>query len=161
MCTILQAIHLRRVKGEEKIMIESIVEKTHPNKEIEVIRTYEYFGWVLNSSQEIETENSHYTNLMFQRDTSIPNYKQLTELEEKYWSIISIEPHIEKYGARWAVLTVLGIYCYVLPGLVIIACRMRKIKKSKKLHAEWAEKYNKEILEIHNMCLQLLDILED
>ncbi len=153
-------------------MIESTSAKVHPNEEIDMIRTYEQFGWVLKSNQEIRSENSHiensggslysvtekthYINLMFQRDTSIPNYKQLTELEEKYWSIINSEPYVETYGIIWGILTIIGIIFYVLPGAAIIAFRVRKIKKSKQLHAEWAEKSNHDIPEIRNMCLQLL-----
>ena len=61
------------------------------------------FGWTLISSQEINNTESHlekkidgiynvttkenYVNLVFKRDTNMPNYEKLVDLEKEYYDI--------------------------------------------------------------------------
>lgn len=154
-------------------MIESKSVKALPNEENKIIGEYEQFGWILKSNQEINTSNSrlesrgndlysvteskHYINLMFQRDTSLPNYSRLVELENEYWDIIQSEPIKVKYGLIWAILTFFGIVFWILPGAAIIAFRVWRIKSYKKDYAVWRERAER-LPKIELECRQLLYI---
>ena len=75
----------------------------HPADEQETIEQYQAFGWELQSSQEIFEKDSHlersgnninqvttttnYVKLVFSRETTMPNYHQLTKLENQYHSV--------------------------------------------------------------------------
>ena len=75
-----------------------------PSQEETFINAYAAFGWELVSSQEIKVKDSHqelgkglnkgyvmsvtetenYVNLIFSRETSIPNYQQLNNCQKKF-----------------------------------------------------------------------------
>lgn len=79
-------------------------------EEENVITIFQSFGWKLKSSQRIfnqtssprgaisyenltyihsETETVDFTKLVFERDTNMPNYDEIVELEEEFWELSS------------------------------------------------------------------------
>lgn len=76
--------------------------------EEEIISVFQSFGWRLKSSQRVfhqnstprgaisyenltyihsETKTVDFTKLVFERDTNMPNYGEIVELEEKFWEL--------------------------------------------------------------------------
>lgn len=85
-------------------MIETKSVTVAPDYENFEIQKWAKFGWVLKSSQEIYSKDSHlesrgdavysvtsttnYVKLVFQRDTEMKNYQALKSLEQEYYSLI-------------------------------------------------------------------------
>lgn len=81
--------------------------RVSPQSENRTVELWQTFGWKLMSSQEINNTDSHlerkfdgiynvttkenYINLLFKRDTDMPNYKELVELERAYASLEDVE----------------------------------------------------------------------
>ena len=149
-------------------MIESQSLTVAPSEEQNAIEAFQNFGWTLKSTQEVHSKESHlerggwnydkiysvtettnYVKLLFQRDTQMPNYNEIVELENEYWSIITSEPSKPGGTMFWIILSIIGLIFYVVPGAIFIAIRVLMISKYKKKHAEWELEYNKipEILE--------------
>ena len=96
-------------------MIETISKKVAPENENKLITVMSNFGWSFKSSQEINSAESHlegigdtvysvttrenYVKLVFQRDTTMPNYARIKELETKYTNIVASEPNAPHFGA--------------------------------------------------------------
>lgn len=97
-------------------------------EEEKVITVFQSFGWKLKSSQRVfnqsstprgaisyenltcihsETETIDFTKLVFERDTKMPNYDEIVELEEEFWELSSecptarpIEPELMDFE-KW------------------------------------------------------------
>ena len=82
-------------------------------EEEKIITVFQGFGWKLKSSQRIfnqtsvargavsyqnltyihsENETVDFTKLVFERDTEMPNYDEIVELEEEFWRLSDICP---------------------------------------------------------------------
>lgn len=105
-----------------------------PAQEEDSVALYQCFGWTFVSSQEINNSDSHlerrgdtiynvttktnYVNLVFKRDTNMPNYQELVALEEKYWEVpVDRQPEM-KSGNASAFLIVVGVISFIA-GLII------------------------------------------
>lgn len=83
-------------------------------EEEKVITVFQSFGWKLKSSQRVfnqsstprgaisyenltyihsETQTIDFTKLVFERDTKMPNYGEIVELEEEFWELSSECPN--------------------------------------------------------------------
>lgn len=81
-------------------MIESRVIKTSPKDEQYMIDSYQRFGWEVLTLQEVFSQDSHeeadgdkivsvtktvnFVKIVFHRDTNMPNYDKIVELEKKF-----------------------------------------------------------------------------
>ena len=80
-----------------------------PNEEQTLLNIMYSFGWTLKSSQRVfnrntrptgavsfegvtfihsETETDEFTNLTFERETNIPHYRKIVELEDEFWELL-------------------------------------------------------------------------
>ena len=148
-------------------MIESKSLTVSPSLENSTIDLWQNFGWTLKSSQEVNSKESHleerggdlysvttsqnYVKLTFQRDTSIPNYARIKELEAKYAEILNSEPtELPAIFSLKTHLIIGGILClfYVVPGVIYFIIYFKKKKENanwyEKKYAEWSEKMNTE-----------------
>ena len=144
-------------------MIESKSLTVPPSLENSTIDLWQTFGWELKSTQEIfnrntvdlgdstETTTTNYIKLAFQRDTSIPNYARIKELEAKYAEILNSEPtELPAIFSLKTHLIIGGILCllYLVPGVIYFIIYFKKKKKNakwyEKKYAEWSEKMNTE-----------------
>lgn len=82
---------------------ESISFQVHPNDEQEQINLMQKFHWSLLGSQEIKvqdshlesrgdsiysvTQSEHYVKLTFSRDLSLPNLKEIKQLETEFFDL--------------------------------------------------------------------------
>ena len=89
--------------------------------------------------------------LAFQRDTSIPNYARIKELEAKYAEILNSEPtELPAIFSLKTHLIIGGILCllYLVPGVIYFIIYFKKKKENanwyEKKYAEWSEKINTE-----------------
>jgi len=87
----------------------------------------------------------------FQRDTSIPNYARIKELEAKYAEILNSEPtELPAIFSLKTHLIIGGILCllYLVPGVIYFIIYFKKKKENanwyEKKYAEWSEKMNTE-----------------
>lgn len=110
-------------------MIETKSMSVAPENEQKTINALANFGWTLQSSQEINvkdshleekddklysvTESEHYVKLVFQRDTAMANYDEITDLEAQYNAVPA--PVYEHSNT----LRTLG---FILGGLGILFC---------------------------------------
>ena len=148
------------------------------------IETWANFGWeLMGTPQEINYQTTHrtqetdkhysseyttttnYVKITFQRDNSMPNYKELVALEQQYNSLkIPSRPDMPvRFGMLWLIVSGVGILLYVLPGVAIIVWRCVRYSKKKKIYdaeyAEWGkarDKISNEKSEIKNKARSLL-----
>lgn len=148
-------------------MIESKSLTVPPSLENSTIDLWQTFGWTLKSTQEINTSESHledrggdlysvtssqnYVKLAFQRDTSIPNYARIKELETEYHAMLDSEPtELPAIFSLKTHLIIGGILClfYAIPGVIYFIIYFKKKKENanwyEKKYAEWSEKMNTE-----------------
>jgi hypothetical protein len=139
-----------------------------PSKEEESVRLYQSFGWELKSTQEVKTQDvqvftgqdrdgtkhyqttkgEHYIKLTFERDPARQNYIELKSLEEQYYSINDPDyPEEPKFGCLWSVLGVIGVFLFVVPGVLIFILRGVNCSKKKKVWKEAYAAYEKECAE--------------
>ncbi|MBQ7173467.1 MAG: DUF308 domain-containing protein [Clostridia bacterium] len=103
-----------------------------PREENDVTRIWQDFGWSLVSSQEINNTDSHlerrgddivsvttkenYVNLLFKRDTNMPNYNKIKALEAQYDSLPPYPSGKLKKFLRIAgiILSVLGVLSFAV-----------------------------------------------
>lgn len=156
-------------------MIESKSLTVPPSLENSTIDLWQTFGWELKSTQEIfnrntvdlgdstETTTTNYIKLAFQRDTSIPNYARIKELEANYAEILNSEPtEIPAIFSLKTHLIIGGILClfYVVPGVIYFIIYFKKKKENanwyEKKYAEWSEKMNTEGKQILDEVTSLL-----
>ncbi len=146
-------------------MIESISKKVSPKEEQEIIDRLTNFGWQLQSSQEINTTDSHleqrwgelynvttsenYVKLVFTRDTTMQNYQKIKELETSYNSIVDSEPEPPDFEFDFKTMLV-GLALFIIPGVLCIAGYISSKKAWKKEWDAWYDKmhsYGKHIME--------------
>mgnify|MGYP004461237845 CR=1 FL=1 len=162
--------------------LESTSLSVSPKEEQSVIELHQKFGWELKSSQEIFNKDSHnerrgdsvynvtettnYVKLVFQRDKDMPYYKQICELENKYYSTIKSEPrNASSYAVTvlGIIIAVIGLLCALfgevgvkIVGIAGIALAVlliiKNVKKNNKLDAEYRENHDK----WNNECTMLL-----
>lgn len=156
-------------------MIESKSLTVPPSLENSTIDLWQTFGWELKSTQEIfnrntvdlgdstETTTTNYIKLAFQRDTSIPNYARIKELEAKYAEILNSEPtELPAIFSLKTHLIIGGILCllYLVPGVIYFIIYFKKKKENakwyEKKYAEWSEKMNTEGKQILDEVTSLL-----
>ena len=167
-------------------MIETITRKVHPREENETADIMRCFGWRLKSSQEINSKESHlerhfntlysvttkenYVKLLFERDTSMPNYKMLVSLEKEYLTVLSKKPKFPKWkcgllsglgliGTSWLKI-ILVMINMDLPSVImvaaIIASPIYYIYKHKKNTENYSLLCNKEFERIFSAAKKLL-----
>ena len=128
-----------------------------PSAEEDTINLWQSFGWQFKSTQEIKTQDvqvftgqdsdgtehyrttkgEHYIKLTFERDPAMPNYARLVELERAYNVSPPVSPDSPTlFGCLWIVLTLIGLFAFVVPGILIIVWRAIRYKKLKKVYEE-------------------------
>jgi hypothetical protein len=138
------------------------------------IEAWAIFGWELKGVPQVINNSAMLT---FQRDNSMPNYKELVALEERYKSIkIPSKPDMPpaRFGSPfyklgfipisgWGILIAIGLLLFVVPGIVIIVSRCVSYSKKKKIYdaeyEEWEkarDKFRNEKTEIQNKAIALL-----
>lgn len=130
-----------------------------PSAEQDTIDARCIFGWELQSSQEINTKESHieggftgnysvtttenYVKLTFMRNPeNVENYKELTEIERKYDAV----PDPGSMPTFSMILAVILIFLWIIPGIIYIVSYSSKKKKYFNACVEYA-KERSEILE--------------
>ena len=170
---------IKEIKMKETKFIE-----VGPDAVNSTIETWANFGWeLMGTPQEINyttthrtqetdkhysseyTTTTHYVKVTFQRDNSIPNYKELVALEQQYNSLkIPSSPDMPvRFGCLWIILAAIGLILYVIPGVIIIVVRCVRYSKKKEeydvAYAEWEktrDKVRNERTEIKNKARSLL-----
>lgn len=141
-------------------MIESVSKTVDPSRENEEISFMERFGWALKSSQEVNVKESHnerkgdeiysvttqenYIKLVFQRDTSMPNYSRIKELEQEYLNMLNEKPVWEPpiFSLLHHLIFLVIAFClFFIPGIIYIIFFIKSIKKRKIKEQEYREKY--------------------
>ncbi|MDR0475531.1 MAG: hypothetical protein LBH43_17895 [Treponema sp.] len=133
------------------------------------IEAWASFGWeLLGAPQEINYSTTHrtqetddhyaseyttttnYVKITFQRDSGIPNYSQLAELQRQYDSIPEPNYPTPRFGypffrlfgfipvSGWTILIALGLFLFIAPGILIIIWRCVSYSEKKKI---WEEGY--------------------
>ncbi len=132
-------------------MIESKSLQVHPALENSTIELWQNFGWSLKSTQEVNkyagededyTYTESYIKLAFQRDTSIPNYAKIKELEDKYNEIANREP-TWKPKFHWKLAGIL-LLLYLVPGIIYLVIYFKKKKEFESDYSAWSIKMNTE-----------------
>lgn len=136
-------------------MVETKSLKVSPEFEQKCIDDMSNFGWVLKSSQEINVKESHlesgtfsnnvysvttsehYVKLVFSRDTAMPNYSKLAQLENEYNTLSNGKPTKPGFSLLLA-LILLGA---IVPGVLYIVFGMKKRSTYKKQNNEWETKF--------------------
>lgn len=132
-------------------MIESKSVQVHPALENSTIELWQNFGWQLKSTQEVNryagsdedyTYTESYIKLAFQRDSSIPNYAKIKELEDKYNEIANREPTWEP-KFYWKLAGILLIL-WVIPCVIYLIIYFKQKKEFESAYSEWRERMNTE-----------------
>ena len=111
-------------------MIETKVETVAPSEEQDFISTMADFGWTLQSSR-----GEFPVKLTFQRDTAMPNYERIAELEKGYFSIANSRPE-ELPPFSFEVWLVLFFVVFPLAFLMTFL-RIRAKKKWDEAFCDW------------------------
>ena len=137
-------------------MLETKSLTVSPHEEQSIINVWTNFGWCLKSSQEINSSDSHlerhgdtiysvttkenYVKLVFERDTKMENYDRIVALEDKFYTLINREPELKKVKIS-AIIAIIGIIAYVIPGVLYLTLKLAKKSKLKKeyqaAYAKW------------------------
>ncbi len=96
-----------------------------PTEEQEAITKHELFGWTLQSSQEVLSQESHlkdeggdlwsvttttnYVKLVFSRDMEIPRLAEIRKLEEEYWRNLRVYKQYPSFIPGKAILIICGV----------------------------------------------------
>ena len=172
--------------------IETKAVQVNPRYEQATISEHEMFGWNVLSTQTIDTKNAYlekdsdgninqvreterYVKLTFQRDRDMAYYREITQLENKYYAVKKEEPELEEgfFTQRlprtlsWVAI-VLGLLLLVAPGgnfagILFVAIGVvglyflnKKWKAHKaefdKRHAIWQKKLNRIVEEVRQYC---------
>lgn len=156
-------------------MIESKSLTVPPSLENSTIDLWQTFGWELKSTQEIfnrntvdlgdstETTTTNYIKLAFQRDTSIPNYARIKELEAEYHAILDSEPSDLSKAFEIKTILIIGVillFLFAVPGVIFLIFMFKKRNQTKKMYIEeynaWSEKMNTEGKQILDEATSLL-----
>lgn len=156
-------------------MIESKSLTVPPSLENSTIDLWQTFGWELKSTQEIfnrntvdlgdstETTTTNYIKLAFQRDTSIPNYARIKELEAEYHAILDSEPTDLSKAFEIKTILIIGVillFLFAVPGVIFLIFMFKKRNQAKKMYIEeynaWSKKMNTEGKQILDEVTSLL-----
>jgi len=110
----------------------------HPDNDVAAINFFQNFGWELFSTQEVKntstylkdsvwtdnikqvTETEHYVKLTFQRDSGMPNYSKLVQLENEYNAVrVPVPPNKPNLLIFLGIPLVLSAIFTALTGEVI------------------------------------------
>ena len=127
-------------------MIESKSVKCGTWEENSVINEWQSFGWTLKSSQEVNNIDNHlenrggtiyqvrekesYVKLTFDRDTTIPNYKEICAIECEYDRFHEFQKQdVPGIGFLWFI-------CLIPPltpvGIILLVVKLKKKSKAQK-----------------------------
>jgi hypothetical protein len=96
------------------------------------------------------TTKTHYVKVTFQRDNGIANYSKLSELQRQYDSVVKPKYPNPRFGypffhllgfipiSGWTLLVIIGLFLFVVPGILVIVLRCISYSKKKKI---WEEEY--------------------
>lgn len=112
-----------------------------PANEEATIELYQNFGWELSTTQEVlntdshleqkldgiysVTTKQHYIRLVFSRDTAMPNYQKIVELENEFYKI-KVPKRMSFWTWIWILVTGIGASILyftdgaVLPGIIAL-----------------------------------------
>ncbi len=151
-------------------MIETVSKQVHPDSEQATIDLMTTFGWILQSSQEINTKDSHlekrgndlysvtetqnYVKLVFTRDNKMENYAEVSQLEREYNNILDSKPVAPPPFS----LIIGGILylMYVVPGVIYTVVKIKGKKKYNAEYASWRSTLNGRGKEILNRVSKLV-----
>lgn len=132
-----------------------------PEYETDAIQLWMSFGYELLNNQEVlskdtkleqgildaftdtytqVTETIHYVKLTFQRQTNIPNYSELRQLEQEFENLAHPGDSPEKNGI---VKILIGLVLCTIPGIIFIIQDMgyeSRRTEYNKLYSEYARK---------------------
>ena len=86
----------------------------------------------------------------------MPNYAQLVALERKFYAVPDLPNEPVRFGTTWTILSVIGLFFYIVPGVLIIIWRFKRYAKK---YDEWkrqAADQEVEILKIMHDAQELL-----
>lgn len=119
-------------------MRESRVVKIWRREEEDRCYLMEHFGWELISRQADEYQ----VELLFSRDTDMPNYYRIRELENAFGELYDSRP---KKPSKFSFLLFLFLLClYAVPGIIYAAVVISKHSRYKKAYAEWDKRIDNE-----------------
>lgn len=130
-------------------MIETQVETVSPSAEQDCISTMADFGWTLQSSR-----GDYPVKLTFQRDTAMPNYERVCELERGYFAIQTTRPDpLEEFNfALWC-----GLFFFVFPlAFLMTFVRIREKKKYNEALATWYDRMEVEAIPMREEAASLV-----
>lgn len=140
-----------------------------PSKRNEAIMLYQSFGWEYKSENEVKTNDSqiltksteeyneyttikgtHYIRINFERDRSRQNYAELKSLEEQYSAIKDpYYPDSPRFiTIVWLILIGIGLFAYVVPGIILLIIHIIFYAKKKKQFDEDYVSYTKKMNEV-------------
>ena len=153
-------------------MVESKSLKVAVEQEQNCIDDMANFGWELKSSQEINVKESHlekgsysdtiysvttsehYVKLVFSRDTAMPNYSRVTQLESEYYTLLGQKPVKPASFSFFTALILL--FVAIAPGILYIVFKIMGYSKYKKNYNEWYSNFSKRGNEILSEAHQLI-----
>jgi hypothetical protein len=149
-----------------------------PADEDETIQLWMSFGWELKNNQRVKTQDvqkftgqdsdgtKHYETtqgvdfikLTFERSPEIKNYSELKSLEEQYYGVEFPSPPDEpvRFGCLWLVLSVIGLFLFVVPGIAIIIWRCVSYPKKEKVYEQEYAVYKTALDDAEKKCQELL-----
>jgi len=130
--------------------------EVNPKAVNSTIETWACFGWeLMGQPQEIFSQATHrtqetdkhysseyttttnYVKITFQRDTSLPNYAKLVELEKTYNISSPVSPVSPAlFGCLWIVLILIGLIAFIIPGVILLVWRIVRYVKLKKIYEQ-------------------------
>ncbi len=147
-------------------MIESSVKKVSPYDEEATINLMSRFAWKLTHTQEVNTKDSHletrngdlysvtetqnYVKLTFERDTNMPNYERIAELEKEYTALTYSKP-----GAPiLQILITVALFCLFFP--VGIYYGYKTYKNTSAQNKEWEKEFKEKEAAIFTEAASLM-----
>ena len=139
-----------------------------PSLEEKTINVWQTFGWEFKSTQEVKTQDvqvftgqdsdgtehyrttrgEHYVKLTFERDPARPNYKELVSFERQYNAVDHPGAYPTINLKVWGIIVIIGLICYVVPGIVILVWRIISLNNKRKRWQEGIDNYDTECSEI-------------
>jgi len=151
-----------------------------PDQEESTVRLFQSFGWEMKSTQEVKTQDvqlftgqdsdgtkhyqtkrgEHYIKLTFERDPEIKNYAELKSLEQQYYNVqnpADTREYPQRFGCLWIILSIIGLFLFVAPGIAIIVWRFVRYSKLMKIYQEETVAYNKELDVVNNKRQEIIE----
>ena len=150
-------------------MIETAVKKVAPYEEEKTINYMTRFAWKLTHTQEINTSDSHletrngdlysvtekenYVKLTFERDTNMPNYKRIVELEKEYTFLTYSKPGLPI--GKIALAVFLCLTCFLSPIGIYQGYKIYKEVSAQ--NKNWEEEFKKKEAAIFDEIASLVE----